>query len=70
MIRDGTCLAVVVVTLAFASGCDSCDSHANEVTAYASVDQVFSEPILRHCDEAGDLSVRSPKPTYSGRAIR
>jgi len=59
MTDDRVCLALACVALAFASGCDSCDSQANEATAYTSVDQVFSEPIFRHCEEAGDLSVRS-----------
>jgi iron(III) transport system substrate-binding protein len=32
--------------------------HSNEVVAYTSVDQVFSDPIFRHCQERTGLSVR------------
>jgi iron(III) transport system substrate-binding protein len=31
---------------------------SNEVVAYTSVDQVFSDPIFRHCEERLALSVR------------
>ena len=32
--------------------------HSNEVVAYTSVDQVFSDPIFRHCQERTGRTVR------------
>jgi iron(III) transport system substrate-binding protein len=38
--------------------CDACRSKDNQVVAYTSVDQVFSEPVFRHCEGDARLSVR------------
>jgi iron(III) transport system substrate-binding protein len=40
------------------AGCESCGPGKDEVVAYTSVDQVFSEPVFRYCEEASGLSVR------------
>jgi len=39
-------------------GCESCQSADSEAVAYTSVDQVFSEPIFKHCEAAESLAVR------------
>lgn len=49
---------VLMALLPFFGGCDSCRSKGNRVIAYTSVDQVFSEPIFRHCEQEAGLSVR------------
>jgi iron(III) transport system substrate-binding protein len=41
------------------SGCRGCAESGNRVVVYTSVDQVFSEPIFRHCEEQIGLDVQA-----------
>jgi len=52
----GSALALLAL-LAFALS-RSCGPGDAEVVVYTSVDQIFSEPIFRHCEQRADLSVR------------
>jgi iron(III) transport system substrate-binding protein len=49
--------AVLLATALFSSACQE-RATASEVIAYTSVDQVFSEPVFRHCQERMGLVVR------------
>jgi iron(III) transport system substrate-binding protein len=49
--------AASFVAALVASGCQAGNKSA-EVVAYTSVDQVFSEPIFRHCQDRAGVSVR------------
>ncbi len=40
-------------------GCRGTADESAEVTAYTSVDQVFSEPVFRHCEQATGVRVRA-----------
>jgi iron(III) transport system substrate-binding protein len=49
------CLALVIAN--GCRGCAACDTDG--VVVYTSVDQVFSEPIFRHCEQVTGLQVRA-----------
>ncbi|MCG8556593.1 MAG: extracellular solute-binding protein [Proteobacteria bacterium] len=49
--------AVLLVAFALLAACERCAADKNRVVAYTSVDQVFSEPIFRYCEQSTELSV-------------
>ncbi len=49
-------LAVLSTLVLF--GCDTCGARQGQAVAYTSVDQVFSEPIFRHCEASIGKPVR------------
>ncbi|MEQ8564240.1 MAG: extracellular solute-binding protein [Deltaproteobacteria bacterium] len=40
------------------TSCDGCNSKDSRAVAYTSVDQVFSEPVFRYCEDAAKTTVR------------
>ncbi len=58
MRRTARASLALLIGLVGAVGCKSKTTTENEVVVYTSVDQVFSEPVFRHCEEATGLSVR------------
>ncbi len=52
-----------------ASGCSWCGQGPdNEVVAYTSVDQVYAEPVLRHCETETGLQVRGVFDTEEAKS--
>jgi iron(III) transport system substrate-binding protein len=49
---------ISLVTALGSASCDGCRKQSSEAVAYTSVDQVFSEPIFRHCEQETRLEVR------------
>ncbi len=53
-------LAIISVVFAIGHGCRDCAGCGDaDVVVYTSVDQVFSEPVFRYCEESTSLRVRT-----------